>query len=283
MDIEEIKKFIRNKIETDNLTQKVRDVIKITKWKKQDVREGFKESFKPLIKAQDKISESIKEQKDATIEQLKNNQLALTEGLRANRLALTEGLRAIGELPEPEIYEEEEQEKQAGPSKERIPIKLNVEKDLSPEEIERLFDMGYVRPNDFATSDQKKLKDTNDELKNDIKTITAQINGFKRKKEKTKDDEERIEIYEDQKNLMKNYRKILDLYLKSTEYHTGKGIYFNNPHQLLDRLELLSGSIIAGNNGVIPEFSQIAHLLNKMKVISKKQLNDLLKNYISII
>ena len=59
-------------------------------------------------------------------------------------------------------------------------------------------------------------------------------------------------------------------------------IYFNNANQLLDRLELLGGSILAGNNSVIPEFSQIAHLLNQMKVISKKQLNDLLKSYIPI-
>ena len=57
-------------------------------------------------------------------------------------------------------------------------------------------------------------------------------------------------------------------------------IYFNNPHQLLDRLDLLGGSILAGNNGVINEFSQIAHLLNQMKVISKKQLNDLIKTYL---
>ena len=63
----------------------------------------------------------------------------------------------------------------------------------------------------------------------------------------------------------------------------GRGItLFNNPHQLLDRLELLGGSILAGNNGVIPEFSKIAHLLNQMKVITKKQLNDLLKTYITI-
>ena len=63
----------------------------------------------------------------------------------------------------------------------------------------------------------------------------------------------------------------------------GQGmIYFNNPHQLLDRLELLGGSILAGNNSVIPEFSQIAHLLNQMKVISKKQLNKLIKTYITI-
>ena len=79
------------------------------------------------------------------------------------------------------------------------------------------------------------------------------------------------------------YRNTMKDYLRSLKYKVGEGrIYFNNPHQLLTRLELLGGSILAGNNGVIPEFSQIAHLLHQMKVITKKQLNDLLKNYISI-
>ena len=85
------------------------------------------------------------------------------------------------------------------------------------------------------------------------------------------------------------YRNTMKDYLRSLKYKVGEGlaqqdqgiVYFNNPHQLLDRLELLGGSILAGNNGVIPEFSQIAHLLNQMKVISKKQLNNLLKSYIS--
>ena len=81
MDIEEAKKFARDKIEADSLTKQVRDVIKITKWQKQDVREGFKETFKPLIKSQDSIKKSIDEQQNATIAQLKANQLALTSGL----------------------------------------------------------------------------------------------------------------------------------------------------------------------------------------------------------
>ena len=52
---------------------------------------------------------------------------------------------------------------------------------------------------------------------------------------------------------------------------TGQGIiHFNNPLQLLDRLELLIGSVLAGNNGVIIEFSQIVHLLHQLKVITKK-------------
>ena len=75
MDIEEAKKFSRNKIEADALTQQVRDVIKITKWQKQDAREGFKETFKPLIKSQDSIKKSIDEQQNATIAQLKKMNL----------------------------------------------------------------------------------------------------------------------------------------------------------------------------------------------------------------
>ena len=71
MDIEEYKKLARNKIEADSLTKQVRDVIKITKWQKQDMREGFKETFKPLIKSQDSIKKSIDDQQNATIAQLK--------------------------------------------------------------------------------------------------------------------------------------------------------------------------------------------------------------------
>ena len=77
MDIQEAKKFAKNKIEADALTKQVRDIIKITKWEKQNMREGFKETFKPLIKSQDSIKKSIDEQQDATIAQLKINLLLL--------------------------------------------------------------------------------------------------------------------------------------------------------------------------------------------------------------
>ena len=83
------------------------------------------------------------------------------------------------------------------------------------------------------------------------------------------------------------YYDILGIYvnniskLENVAKKTGQGIiHFNNPQQLIKRLELLAGSLIAGNDGVIQEFSQIAHLLHQMKVITKKQLNDLLKKYI---
>ena len=91
-----------------------------------------------------------------------------------------------------------------------------------------------------------------------------------------KDTRERINIH----NILGQYISNLNS-LEKYAKKTGQGIiHFNNPHQLIDRLELLAGSIFAGNNGVKQEFSQIAHLLHQLKVITKKQLNDLLKKYI---
>ena len=86
----------------------------------------------------------------------------------------------------------------------------------------------------------------------------------------------RTKIYNTLEQYISNL-KSLEKYAK----RTGQGIiHFNNPLQLINRLELLAGSIFAGNNGVKQEFSQIAHLLHQLKVITKKQLNDLLKKYI---
>ena len=48
-------------------------------------------------------------------------------------------------------------------------------------------------------------------------------------------------------------------------------IYYNNPDDLLDRMELLGGSIKAGNDGVKGEFTQIAHTLNKIGAINNNQ------------
>ena len=277
MDIEEYKKLARNKIEADALTQQVRDIIKITKWQKQNMREGFKETFQPLIESQDSIKKSIDEQQNATIAQLKKNQLALTSGLeKINETNLR--LAEMRELPALEgDYEE------PTTSKAKSPTRYNIEKNLDDVDLEILRIMDYPRPNDFFDTNPERLREIHDEVKNDVKVFTGQIAGLKRKKHKTEEDEEEIERIKMQKDLLHKYKNILKLYLGSLEYQMGEGmIYFNNPYQLLKRLELLGGSILAGNNGVMQEFSKIAHLLNQMKVISKKQLNDLIKTYITI-
>ena len=45
------------------------------------MREGFTETFDPLIQSQDKVKKTIDKQQDSLIKQLKENQQAITTGL----------------------------------------------------------------------------------------------------------------------------------------------------------------------------------------------------------
>ena len=318
MDIEEYKKLARNKIEADSLTRQVRNVIKETKWQKQNMREGFTETFKPLIESQEIVKKSIDEQQNATIAQLQANQLALTQGLNQNRMAITEGFDKLDEvkkwdlaqLPSFEAIEEpknEDGDEEYEEAKEDLPSSSDEKPKIakfSPEDLDRylinkeakeiLKDNGYNNlPSDYLKygdiSDiyyvlenvNKDLLETSKSIKNTA-IFERDSNGYLLANPQNK------KPHKNTLDLIKKYN-ILSIYatnLSNLKYYkekSGSGmIYFNNPHQLLERLELLGGSILAGNNGVIPEFSKIAHLLNQMKVISKKQLNDLLKTYITI-
>ena len=294
MDIEEYKKLARNKLEADALTKQVRDVIKITKWQKQDAREGFKETFKPLIKSQDSIKKSIHEQQDATIKQLKANQLALTQGLNQNRLAITEGFDKMDEvkkwelaqLPGFEAIEEPKEDEGAKIAKFKLE---DLDRNLMSKETQDILKTNeyHKLPSEYFEEDvstiDKVIEDVNEDLEDIGKAIkntaifTRDPNGYVLAKPISKKPHENTINFINKYNVLSVYATNLSN-LKYYKTKSGSGmIYFNNPHQLLDRLELLGGSILAGNNGVIPEFSQIAHLLNQMKVISKKQLNDLLK------
>ena len=62
----------------------------------------------------------------------------------------------------------------------------------------------------------------------------------------------------------------------------GSGIvFYNDVNDLLDRMELLVGSIMAGNNGAKSEFSNIVHKLYQLGKIDNDNLNDLLKVYVN--
>ena len=178
MDIQEYRKRARNKIEADALTQQVRDVIKITKWQKQNMREGFKETFKPLIKSQDSIKKSIDDQQNATIAQLEKNQLALTQGFEQfNRLA------DMRELPYPEkdYHNKEGWDVNWGP----VPTydtSLNLEKNFEGRDLELLKEFEYPRPNDFFEINPKVLDETLEELKGNIIQLTGEISGRKKAK-----------------------------------------------------------------------------------------------------
>ena len=133
----------------------------------------------------------------------------------------------------------------------------------------------------------KRYQRKAERLSNDYKKILANKADFEIRKGKNKavplnknprtETLQEIQYYNILGEYVNNMNKLENIARKKE----GKGIiHFNNPQQLVKRLELLAGSIIAGNNGVKQEFSQIAHLLHQLKVITKKTLNDLLKKYI---
>lgn len=81
MDMKETKKLFKESIESESVTKQVRDAMKTKTWQKQNMREGFEETFDPLIKSQDKVKASIDKQQTAVINQLQDNQRAITIGL----------------------------------------------------------------------------------------------------------------------------------------------------------------------------------------------------------
>ena len=136
MDLEETKKIIRNKITADEAAREVRSNIKTYIREKENLREGFTETFKPLIETSEKVKESIDTQQNKLIKQLQDNQLALTGGLNKNRLAITSGFDKMDEVKKWDLQQlpgfeatldavEEPEEEDEGDEGEDIIQKLN--------------------------------------------------------------------------------------------------------------------------------------------------------------
>ena len=292
MDIEEIKKYSKNKIEADDLIKQVRQRIKETIRDKQNKREGFSETFKPLISQFEKPEDPETQQNIFTQNQeMLRNQLALTEGLKENQRAITQGFNQFERLADmqelPQI-EEDNQEQSGTNQTKKTPITYNLEKNFEKNELDYLNNFNYPRPNNFVDVNPRTLEEIYEQVNND-KTITGNLIGaLKRTKNKTEAEKLELTGYIQQHKILSKYKNILNLYLKSIDLKVGEGrvqrghginFYFS-PQELLHRLELLSGSLAAGNNGVLPEFIQIAHRLRDLGVITNNQLNTLLRKII---
>ena len=126
MNIEETKKIIQIKIQADDAARQVTSQIKTYIHEKQNVREGFTETFKPLIETSEKVKESIDTQQNKLIKQLQENQLALTQGFEGNKKAITSGFDKMDEvkkwdleqLPGYEAIEEPEKKDEDSKTKE---------------------------------------------------------------------------------------------------------------------------------------------------------------------
>ena len=211
MDIQEIMQYSKNKIEADDLTKQVRCRIKETAWEKQNRREGFSETFKPLISQFEKPEGSEKEniftQNQKMLQnqlELTKNQLALTEGLKKNQKAITDGLSVIQESQKIKsdddddddddededddddvftgTYDDYQASKQQKPipsssesSKEIIDIDFN--EGFSQKQQKKIEKEGLIKPNDLPKADEDILKSNLINTNKKIKSLRGQIGG----------------------------------------------------------------------------------------------------------
>ena len=310
-----MKKYSQNKIEADDLIKQIRQKIKETTWEKQNLREGFTETFKPLISQFEDPGKDSKAQNIFTQNQkMLQNQLALTEGLRANQKAITDGfsqferLADMQELPGVGAIEDEEDDKD-DQAQAPLPKEDKTQAPLPKEDKTPIakFDADYFDMNLNNKEAQDILKNNGfDELPSHffdknvseifslIERVNDDINDYGKKLRNTAIiEQEGVYLKATAKNEspqqktldnIKNYNalniysinlNLLLLYKKKT----GSGM-FSNPQELIRRLELLNGSLVAGNNGVLPEFIQIAHRLRDLGILSNNQLNSLLRKVI---
>ena len=211
------------------------------------------------------------------------NQLALTEGLRDNQKAITQGfsqferLADMKELPQEE--DKEEIDPDLNPVRQKQILKYNLEKELTDEDKEILDRLDYPHPNKLLDSDPDEIKIIYEMVNNDTREMGNKVGALKRIKNKSEEKKMELELYKMHHEAQKKYKEILKFYLNSLNYKVGQGLYFS-PQELLKRFELLNGSLSAGNNGVLPEYIQIAHRLRDLGVVTNNQLNTLLRKVI---
>ena len=200
MDIQEFKKIVTNKIEANDLAEQVRLQIKETAWEKQNKREGFSETFKPLISQFENPDDPKTKNIFTQNQEMLQNQFALTEGIKENQKAITQGfsqlerLADMRELPQIENFDDDQEQSHTGQSK-KSPAIYDIEKNVDKLDMEYLNQSDYPRPNDFLDIDPKRLKEVYDDVIGDKKIIGNKIGGLKRTKKRTQEQEEELFNY----------------------------------------------------------------------------------------
>ena len=153
---------------------------------------------------------------------------------------------------------------------------LNLERNFNGNDLDLLRDNAYPRPNNFYNTTPENLREHLADAGEEIRSLTAQINGRNNRQNPPQDYINETSLFRSVKGTLQKYKNTINDYFRSINYVVGQGI--NNPNQLINRLKLLGGSIMVGNNGVVPEFTQIANYLNSLKVLPTAQLKKMMRS-----
>ena len=320
MDIEEIKKYSQNKIEADNLIKQVRQKIKETTWEKQNLREGFTETFKPLISQFEDPGEDSKKQNLFTQNQkMLQNQLALTEGIRDNQKAITDGFSQFERLADmqelPGIGAIEDGEDNQAPISTPTPTppkspfpsstpqvekeKITLKKEFFDKYLNNKKSLDILKANGYDNLPSKYFDQDIDEISNMLDAVNSDLQDLSERIKNKVNFGTSQEGYQFAVSTAKSRGPTPETKEQINTFNTlniyAKNLYdlsnfkklkktgfglFNPPQELLRRFELLNGSLAAGNNGVLPEFIKISHRLRDLGILTNNQLNKLLRKVI---
>ena len=153
----------------------------------------------------------------------------------------------------------------------------DIEKNFEISDLMTINKYGIPRPRDFSKNSKNNLKDVSDITNEQLRSLSSKITGKNNKKSKTSDDRKENDSLKKEKGTLKKYKNILNISVQSGA-QTGSGIaQFVNPLHLVERIKLLGGSIIGGNESAALEFISIAKSLNQMNILPSKELDELLK------
>ena len=213
MDIQEIINYSKNKIESEDLAKQVRQRIKETAWEKQNRREGFSETFKPLISQFEKPEDPKKKNIFTQDQEMLRNQLALTEGLRDNQQAITEGFKQFKRLADmkelPEGENKDEIDPDLNPVRQKQILQYNLEKNLDDEDKVILKSLDYPHPNEILDANPDEIKKNYEKVTNDTREMGYLVGALKRTKNKSAEQEIEHEIYKKHLETQNKYEDIL--------------------------------------------------------------------------
>ena len=192
----------------------------------------------------------------------------------------------------PPGYEEEEVPDYAILEEDRINQALDELQIPNYEDVELLLkqeDMNDKKRKSYLTKTLKKAKEKRQQLNGYWSDITKKLNsGLITKAEA----QYKRKIIQDTRKVLTDYmnyhqqklKSIKGSGLKKKTKRGGQVMFFNNPTEMIKKLELIIGSMIAGNNSIELRNTGVALLdiLLRNSILNRSQYNKIYKNYFSL-